>query len=110
MATKNNPGAFDCYANADPDEPIFVLKATDPLAPGTVRMWASRYEIHKRRKNKGYLTLRQERKVAEAQKCADDMARWYEANVKPSAPKLSKPSADESPSSKADRQGTQSSR
>ena len=25
MGTKNNPGRFDCYGNAEPDEPIFVL-------------------------------------------------------------------------------------
>ena len=25
MGTKNNPGKFDCYANAKPDEPLFVL-------------------------------------------------------------------------------------
>jgi hypothetical protein len=26
MGTKNQPGKFDtCYANADPDEPMFVL-------------------------------------------------------------------------------------
>jgi len=27
MATKKNPGEFDCYANAGPDEPMFVLLA-----------------------------------------------------------------------------------
>ena len=41
MGTKNNPGAFDCYANAEPDEPMFVLLGRDPLAPLLVMMWAS---------------------------------------------------------------------
>lgn len=34
MGTKNNPGAFDCYANAEPDEPMFVLLARDLLVSG----------------------------------------------------------------------------
>lgn len=40
MATKNNPGDYDCYANAAPDEPLFVLKSTDVTAPHLVRAWA----------------------------------------------------------------------
>lgn len=40
MATKNNPGAFDCYANAAGDEPLFVLLARDKHAPALVRLWA----------------------------------------------------------------------
>lgn len=41
MATKDNPGAFDCYENAAPDEPMFVLLARDISAPETVRRWAT---------------------------------------------------------------------
>jgi hypothetical protein len=40
MGTKNSPGVFDCYANAEPDEPMFVLLARDPLAPFLVSMWS----------------------------------------------------------------------
>ena len=40
MGTKNNPGEFDCYNNAAPDEPMFILLARDVLAPGLVRQWA----------------------------------------------------------------------
>jgi len=40
MGTKNDPGIFDCYADAEPDEPIFVLRAKDASAPMLVRMWA----------------------------------------------------------------------
>lgn len=29
MGTKNNPGEFDCYANAAPDEPMFILLGRD---------------------------------------------------------------------------------
>lgn len=40
MATKENPGKFDCYANAAPDEPLFVLLARDEGAPALVEAWA----------------------------------------------------------------------
>lgn len=40
MGTKNQPGKYDCYQNAEPDEPMFVLLARDPLAPWLVRIWA----------------------------------------------------------------------
>jgi hypothetical protein len=40
MATKNNPGKFDCYASAEPDEPIFVLLGRDRLAGHLVSIWS----------------------------------------------------------------------
>ena len=40
MGTKNNPSKYDCYANAKPDEPMFVLLGRDPLAGMLVRVWA----------------------------------------------------------------------
>ncbi len=40
MATKNKPGDYDCYANADPDEPMFVLLGRDVTASFVVRYWA----------------------------------------------------------------------
>lgn len=40
MGTKNNPGKFDCYANADPDEPMFVLLGRDCLASHLVSIWS----------------------------------------------------------------------
>ena len=39
MATKTNPGRFDCYAAACENEPIFTLRASDPLAPILVELW-----------------------------------------------------------------------
>ena len=63
MGTKENPGQFDCYANAAPDEPMFVLLGRDKHAPTLVRLWA---------------LLRQydgetDDKIAEALACADAM-------------------------------------
>ena len=42
MATKNNPGKYDCYANAEPDEPMFVLLGRDPAAPDAIVQWAGK--------------------------------------------------------------------
>lgn len=37
--TKNDPGKFDCHAKAADDEPLFTLRAKDPVAPHLVRAW-----------------------------------------------------------------------
>lgn len=66
MGTKNNPGAFDCHAKAEPDEPVFVLLGRDDRAPTLVRAWAAMSE------QKGTNPA----KVAEARRCADDMRAW----------------------------------
>lgn len=39
MGTKNNPDKFDCYAKAEPDEPMFTLLARDPHGANLVRIW-----------------------------------------------------------------------
>ena len=39
MGTKNNPGQYDCYQKAAPDEPIFTMRAKDVSAPYFVEMW-----------------------------------------------------------------------
>jgi len=41
MGIKNNPGKFDCYFKAEPDEPMFVLLARDLLAQVLVDLWAT---------------------------------------------------------------------
>lgn len=66
MGTKNAPGPVDCYANAEPDEPMFVLLARDPDAPQLLRAWA---------------TLREDRgedpdRVAEVRDIATEMERY----------------------------------
>lgn len=66
MGTKNNPGDYDCYENAEPDEPMFILLARDPMAPILVRLWADL-----RAQNAGNPT-----KVAEARGCANQMEDW----------------------------------
>lgn len=70
MGTKNNPGTYDCYDNAEPDEPMFILLARDLSAPGLVMQWAAYREAQGA----------DPAKVAEARECAAAMRRWRAAN------------------------------
>jgi hypothetical protein len=70
MGSRNNPGKFDCYSRAEPDEPMFVLLARDQNAPPLVRQWAEM------RRQQG----EDVRKVAEALVCADAMEAWRKKN------------------------------
>ncbi len=39
MSTKANPGKFNCWAAAMPDEPVFTILGRDPAFPATVAFW-----------------------------------------------------------------------
>ena len=65
LGTKNDPGKFDCYHKAAPDEPMFVLLARDPLAAPLVRIWAARAAPNT-----------DPEKIAEAKMCAAAMDQW----------------------------------
>jgi len=67
MGSKINPGAFDCYANALPDEPMFVLLARDVTAPHVIKKWI---ELRKA------LGLDTPEKHADALMVAEDMRQW----------------------------------
>lgn len=77
MGTKNNPGKFDCYTNALPDEPMFVLLARDPQAPRLLEVWA-----HTRQQSidVGNSPKSDESMVQEALQCAFQMRKWREYN------------------------------
>ena len=80
MGTKANPGQFDCYAAAADDEPLFVLRANDPLAPALVHEWANRYESAKVRELGGVVHNRTGlEKSDEARVCAHAMRLWRKA-------------------------------
>lgn len=64
MGTKNNPGKFDCYENAMPDEPMFVILGRDKIGGSIVRMWA---------KNR---LDDDPHKIQESLDCADAMDAW----------------------------------
>ena len=73
MGSKLSPGTFDCYANAEPDEPMFVLLARDASAPDIVDVWA------RTRENMIATGLKPEsdrKMVLEAQQCAIAMHQW----------------------------------
>jgi len=69
MGTKNNPGQYDCYSKAEPDEPMFVLLARDPVAPILIRIWAILA---------GFMEGKSAAKLAEAEWCAKEMTKWKE--------------------------------
>jgi hypothetical protein len=73
MGTKNNPGDFDCYAAAKPDEPMFVLLARDRHAPSLVWLWASLREMDNE----------DPAKVEEARICAYKMLKWAAQHDRP---------------------------
>jgi hypothetical protein len=68
--TKNKPGVYDCFSKAEPDEPMFVLLARDPLAPLLVLFWAELRAI----------VGEDPEMIAEARACADAMAEWLVKN------------------------------
>lgn len=64
-----------CLNKAADDEPLFVLRANDPLAPDLVRKWAERYFDSK--KDRAFrLTDGQRAKTKEALELAVDMENW----------------------------------
>lgn len=73
MGTKRNPGQYDAYAKAGEDEPIFTLRAKDPLAPQIIRRWANLVEAEIAEETRPPFDIA---KVAEARKTADDMELW----------------------------------
>lgn len=73
VGTKNNPGAYDCWAKAAVDEPLFVLLARDASAPALVEFWAAEREKHGEEAGV----------VAEARECAESMRAWRDHNRPP---------------------------
>lgn len=94
MGTKNDPGKFDCYANVEPDEPMFVLLARDRLAGHLVSLWSKmRYgdveaatAVFKSMLSKHaehYATNPDVPKAEEAMDCSLAMFRWRHDNRTP---------------------------
>lgn len=72
MGSKNNPGQWDCYANAEPDEPMFVLLGRDPTAWAVVYIWA---ELRSRLGDDSA-------KLEEAMGCALSLEEWARSHGK----------------------------
>ncbi len=70
-----------CLSRASHDEPVFVLRAHDPLASECVRTWARRYVFLK---NKDHvITDREHAKFLEAMALAEQMDEWRRAHGNP---------------------------
>jgi hypothetical protein len=73
MGTKNNPSVYDCYAKAEPDEPIFVLLARDRHATILTSLWAALREVDGE----------DPKVVGEARSCAIAMREWRRKHRRP---------------------------
>lgn len=71
MGTKKEELKDGCFSRATDDEPLFVLRAQDKLAPNIVRRWA--IEFMRTRKNLG---LPYEEKFVEVMEIARKMENW----------------------------------
>lgn len=73
MGLKKQELIDGCFAKAADDEPIFVLRGQDKLAPELVREWARRFATH-------HLYMQQgtywNKKYREAMALADAMEAW----------------------------------
>ena len=59
-----------CLNKAEPDEPLFVIRAKDPIGANTVRHWCAMA-----------IGSHEPEKIADARKVADAMDDWRKANV-----------------------------
>lgn len=81
MGTKANPGRFDCYRAAEPNEPMMILLARDSQAALLTRRWAwGRQDLI----NRSLKPETDRPMVVEALECADKMDAWR-AEYRPSA-------------------------
>jgi len=82
MSTKSEPGPFDGMAKAAPDEPVFTLRAHDPLAPWLVKAWVwQRRQFILLQHHKGEITDAKRAvellQCKEAEEIAWAMERWH---------------------------------
>jgi hypothetical protein len=77
VASKLHPGEFDCYAKAEPDEPLFTLLARDQDAATVVKLWAF---LRKQQIELGIRPESDRAQVSEAMRCATEMEIWHRAH------------------------------
>lgn len=83
MGSKLKPGKFDCYANAEPDEPMFILLGRDAWAAHSVEHWALGRALSIEAGKKPLTDIAM---VEEALSCAGAM-RLYRLSLKKDGPK-----------------------
>lgn len=74
MGIKKDELVNGCFAKAADDEPLFVLRATDKLAPALVREWARQFAVSEMVRVNGNSFF--QRKYREALALADAMEAW----------------------------------
>lgn len=74
MSTKENPGTYNAYAKAEPDEPMFVLLARDREAPAVIRIWAT---LWLQELKLGIRPESDRAQVEEALRCMSEMEIWH---------------------------------
>lgn len=67
---KSEEAIHGCFAKAADDEPVFVLRAKDALAPSVVREWIYRAELNGVSR----------KKLAGAEELAQAMVEWAKAH------------------------------
>jgi hypothetical protein len=71
-----------CLGKAADDEPVFVLRAKDLLAPGLVENWANKLEAYdKSRVEDSTVQMRRQAKIKEARALAHQMRAWQALNT-----------------------------
>jgi hypothetical protein len=78
MSTKEEPGPFDGLEAAEPGEPVFTLRAHDPLAARGVRLWCwmKRKIVLRDRSLTDEERAGKLIKIREAEKIAENMEEW----------------------------------
>lgn len=69
---------YSCLNQSYPDEPIFVLRARDPLAATTVRAWAEAAKGSRLQR-----PVHEAEKIQAALMCADTMDNWRNSAANP---------------------------
>lgn len=77
--TENILDPNSCWNRAEPDEPVFILRANDPVAAANVILWAQQYLSSKG----GYYRMSPEHvaKYNDAMNCAQAMKDWRSAKT-----------------------------
>lgn len=74
MGRKRDELKFGCFADAEDDEMIFVLRTTDECAPDAIRYWCEK-RIERGKNEPG------DSKILEAEACADVMRGERDARI-----------------------------
>jgi hypothetical protein len=69
----DDPNSY--WNRAIQNEPIFILRSSDRIAPALIREWALSYK--ERKKNDGTYEGRERQKYLDALKCAEEMDAYF---------------------------------